>query len=105
MPTIEEKSDQFDAHATAGSIIISTTALSIALLLAQYSFSPVGGSHSHLTFSGTEATLSRDLSSEITSIDLFRQINRVYDDLLRNQVELDADSRRVLYEHLWDLYT
>lgn len=41
---------------------------------------------------------------EVSDIDLFRAVDRVYDRLLSAQSELDEESRRVLYEHLWDLY-
>lgn len=105
MATIEEKNERLDVHGTAGSTLFPITALSLTLLLAQYSFSPVEVNDRRVELRGTEATLSRALLSQIDSMDLFRQINRVYDDLQKNLVELDADSKRALYENLWNLYT
>lgn len=35
---------------------------------------------------------------------LFQAINSVYDDLLENQKELDAEAKNILYDNLWDLY-
>lgn len=36
---------------------------------------------------------------------LIIQINRVYEELLKNQIELDPDAKKALYSNLWDLYT
>src|SRR5205823_6379785 len=41
----------------------------------------------------------------VTEVDLFSQLNRVYDHLHKEQVDLDADIRRIVYGSLWDLYT
>lgn len=105
MPILEDRRDRLEVHATAGSTLIPKGAVSIALLIAQYSFNPIVVDSNYLKSFGTQATLSRCLSTEISYVDVFKQINRVYDDLLVNQVELDLDSKRVLYANLWDLYT
>ena len=39
-----------------------------------------------------------------TFFNVFSQINRIYDDLLQNQVVLDPEAKRALYTDLWDLY-
>jgi hypothetical protein len=44
------------------------------------------------------------ISKAPSSLDLFRAIDKIYDELLNNTVELDADSHRVLYEDRWSLY-
>jgi hypothetical protein len=36
--------------------------------------------------------------------ELFTQINRVYDYLLAERVELDDEAHKVLYSNLWELY-
>jgi hypothetical protein len=35
---------------------------------------------------------------------LLGQIGRVYEELLRNQVELDSEAAEILYSNLWDMY-
>lgn len=105
MPILEERRDRLDVHATGGSTLVPKKAVSIARLIAQYSFNPIVVDANFLESFATQATLSRGLSTNISYIDVFKQINRVYDDLLVNQVELDLDSKRVLYSNLWDLYT
>jgi hypothetical protein len=105
MTVIESKNQELDVYATAaGSTLIATT-LTVALLIAQYSHLPVPLEDSETLFRGTSGTISQAISLEIRDIDLFRQINRIYDDLLKNQQDLDRDSKRALYANLWDLYT
>lgn len=36
--------------------------------------------------------------------DLVKALNRIYEDLFANQVNLDTDTREILYANLWDLY-
>ena len=101
----EKKAQELEAYGTSGSIRVATTALSLVLLLAQYSFSPVSVDDNKIRSAGTEGTGTRALSLEITIMDLFGQMNRIYDDLLKNQTELDNESKSALYANLWDLYT
>lgn len=105
MPILEDRRDSLDAHATTGSTLLPKGAVSLALLLAQYSAYPIAMDANYLQSLRTHPTLSRVLSSDISYMDVFKQINRVYDDLLLNQVELDHDSKHLLYANLWDLYT
>lgn len=105
MTILEQKKQELEARGTTGSTLIATTALSLALLLAQYSYSPVTVDDRNVKFALTEGTVSQPLSLRLSEMDLFDQINRLYDDMLKNQVELDADSKRALYKNLWDLYT
>jgi hypothetical protein len=105
MTVAEEKNEELDANATAGGSTFIAATLSLAMLLAQYSFSPVALSSSNITISGTSGTVSQAVSLQISELDLFKQINRIYDDLLKNQQELDADAKRALYGNMWDLYT
>ena len=81
------------------------TALTAALLIAQFSHLPVPIEDTVTLSRGTSGTASQAVSLEVRDIDLFRQINRIYDDLLKNQQDLDPDSKRALYANLWDLYT
>lgn len=105
MTILEQKKQELEARGTTGSTLIATTALSLALLFAQYSYSPVTVDDRDVKFALTEGTVLQPLSLRLSEMDLFDQINRLYDDMLKNQVELDADSKRALYKNLWDLYT
>jgi hypothetical protein len=106
MTVLEQKTRELEAQGTVGYLIVTTTALGLAVALAQHSYSPaVLSEQQNITLIAAEGTRSEALASEINELDLFQQINRVYDDLLKNQVELDADSKRALYTQLWDLYT
>lgn len=44
------------------------------------------------------------LRAEIGDVDLFQQLNRVYDELTSNARDLEPETRRVLYAKRWDLY-
>src|SRR4030095_15109550 len=107
MTVLESKEQDFDANATAAgsSLLTRLTTLTVALLIAQYSQLPVPIEDSRTLDHGTSGTISEAISLEVRDIDLFRQINRIYDDLLRNQQDLDPVSKRALYANLWDLYT
>ena len=84
---------------------MTITALGLALLCAQYSAKPIDLQDNYIYLPGTQGTIARPLSLDLSEIDLFYQMNQVYDDLLRNQIELDTDSKRALYGNLWNLYT
>ena len=101
----EARNQELEARGTAGSVLVGATALGLALSLAQYD-TPLGElNRNDVSITRTEGTLSRPLSVQIDEMEVFKQISRVYDELLRNQVELGSESKRVLYTNLWDLYT
>jgi hypothetical protein len=95
----------FEARGTTGSTIMKSAALTLAIVLAQYPISRLDSGESSIRLAGTEETLARPLMLQTTEMDLLLEMNRVYNDLLGNQVDLDIDSKRVLYSNLWDLYT
>src|SRR4030095_791248 len=107
MSVLESKEQELDANATApGSSLIATTlTVALALLIAQYSHLPVPIEDGDTLYRATSGTVSEAISLEVRDIDLFRQINRIYDDLLRNQQDINPHSKRALYANLWDLYT
>lgn len=106
MSVLESKAQELDANATAGSTLISTAlTVALTLLTAQYSHLPVQPEESRTQYRGTSGTISEAISLEVRDVDLFQQINRIYDYLLKNQQDLDPDSKRALYTNLWDLYT
>ncbi len=98
-----KKTSVNDARAAASNLVATT--LTVALLIAQYSHLPILIEDSRTVLRGTSGTISQAISLEIRDIDLFQQINRIYDDLLKNQKDLDAESKYALYSNLWDLYS
>jgi|GEM_PF-3720766 len=105
MTISELQNQQLEARGTTGSAFVKTAALSLALILSQQSVPHREDDSAVVRQTLTHGTLSHPLSLQITELDVFAQMNRVYDDLLRNQVELDSESQRALYSNLWDLYT
>jgi hypothetical protein len=105
MTISESKTRELEARGTTGSTIARTAALGLALIIAQHSLPHRDVTPGAIKLTGTEGTISQPMALQINELDVFSQINRVYDDLLRNQVELDSDSKRALYTNLWDLYT
>lgn len=97
---------KLEVRGTTGSLFLTTTALALTLTLAQYT-----GSHicekppSSIPLAGTQGTVGKSYSMDINEIDIFKQINHIHDNLLENQVELDYDSKHVLYSNLWNLYS
>ena len=105
MTISESKTRELEARGTAGSTLVRTAALSLALLIAQHSLPQREVDSSEIKLTGTEGTVLQTMTLQLNELDVFSQVNRVYDDLLKNQVELDSDSKRALYANLWDLYT
>ena len=94
-----------EARGTAGSTIVkSAMILSLALVLAQYPVSRFDSEESSVRLAGTDETLANPFTLQATEMELLLEMNRIYDNLLSNQVDLDIDSKRALYSNLWDLY-
>jgi hypothetical protein len=94
-----------DARGTSGSTL-KATSVALGLLLLAYQANPaVAGEPARYAFPGqTAGTGTEIVSLRITENDLLSQLARVYQTLSREQVDLDADATRVLYENLWSLY-
>lgn len=105
MTVLDLKKQELETNATAAASNLVATTLTVALLIAQYSHLPILIEDSRTVLRGTSGTISQAISLEIRDIDLFQQINRIYDDLLKNQKDLDAESKYALYSNLWDLYS
>lgn len=86
------------------STLLATTALSVALIIAQYTPS-IEEERDNIQLAGTKGTFKNPFAAQLEEMDLFKQINRIYDHLLKDQIALDAVSKRALYSNLWDLYT
>jgi hypothetical protein len=105
MPISDSTYLGLEARGTTGSTLAKSAILSLVLVLAQYPISRLDSGESNVRLADTVETLSEPFFSQATEMDLLLEMNRVYDDLLRNQIELDIDSKRTLYSNLWDLYT
>lgn len=104
MTTItDQRTIELAANQTAGSrSLIAATAFLI--LAAQNSVNNPGEAMERYENAHTQGTETQPRFLEMVEADVFSQINRIYDDILQNQVELDADAKRALYTDLWDLY-
>lgn len=47
---------------------------------------------------------STQVSIRIGAAEIFSELNRVYDSLMRHSKDLDEDSHKLLYSNLWKLY-
>jgi hypothetical protein len=47
---------------------------------------------------------STEFSVGLSVIDIFAELNRVYDLLVKQSKDLDEDSHKILYSNLWHLY-
>lgn len=94
-----------EARGTAGSTLVKSAVLTVALVLSQYPLPRLGSEENNIRLAGTEETCAVPDRLQARDVELAVEMNRIYDDLLRNQIELDIDSKQTLYSHLWDLYT
>lgn len=97
---------ELDATSTSASTLARTTALAMLFLVSQPSAAALIVTADR-RFAGlrTIGSGAEILSLRITDADMFNQINRVYDELLTHQVDLDMDVKRTIYGQLWDLYS
>jgi len=93
-----------EARGTAGSTIVKSAILSLALVLAQHPVPSFESGESSVRLAGTEETLAKSFTLQATEMEMLLEMNRIYDDLLSNQVDLDLAAKRALYSNLWDLY-
>ena len=105
MTISDSKRRELEASETPGSVLARTSVLTLALLSAQYAYPTPDLITSEISTAKTEGTIAQSLFHEITELEVFKQINRIYDELLSHQIELDSEAKRVLYANLWNLYT
>jgi hypothetical protein len=96
---------KLEAEGTSGSHFLTTTAVLLAIQCAPFAVVTLGDEIGGVIHRRTLGSLTQPQSLQITEMDVIRQINRVYETLLREQVDLDAGARRAIYENLSDLYT
>lgn len=46
----------------------------------------------------------KNSSEEISSEDLSKKLNQIYNDLLENSIDFDPEFSGILYNNLWELY-
>jgi hypothetical protein len=107
MTISDTKRRELDVRGTTGSALLAGTTLGVALVLAQYAAIPLISEKpaGTIRLAGTDGTVTKSLSLEINELDILKQIYRIHDNLLESQVELDYDSKHVLYSNLWNLYS
>lgn len=88
---------------TTGSVLF--TAISVALALAQNISTPIPPYNTRIQSNRTEGTASEPIFLQVNEVALFNQINRIYDELLKNQIDLDVESKRAIYANRRNLYT
>lgn len=101
MANLDAYATQLEAFGTGGSRFFTAAAISLIILCAQQAPSPRQEAVSH---DQTVGSATEPQSLQIEDIDVARQISRVYESLLRHQVDLDGDIKAALYENLADLY-
>jgi len=102
----QRREAELEARGTIGATVRkATTALGLLFLVSQPSPSLAALPERRFLGTRTLGTGAEILCLKISEADLFFQINRIYDELHRGQVDLDADSRQTLYENLWSLYS
>src|SRR5262245_11511273 len=93
-----QRQAELEAVGTSGSALAKTTALALVLSLLGQTGSGLAASRvRRFVESETLGTSAEPWSLKITEADLFSQINRIYDRLLKEQQDLDIDTRRILY--------
>ena len=104
MTVTDKISEEMVAHSTSGSSYAGSTALSLILLCTQMASSPLIQETPQYTHSGTSGSVIQPESLNVDAVDVFFALNRIYDELLTNQVDLDSTSKQAIYDNLWDLY-
>jgi|SRR3990172_1174576 len=94
-----------DARGSSGSTLKATSAAIGLLLMANQASSGFAATPDRRLLGGeTRGTGTEVVSLRITRQDLLAQLSRVYSALSTEQVDLDAEASRILYQNLWSLY-
>lgn len=103
MTDLEQHDTALAAKSSWSQLPLTATALSLALMAAQYANpveAPQGAGILEVDGSNQTVVSVRDVSTQ----DLVGALSALLDELLGTQIDLDADTERILYENLWDLY-
>ena len=92
---------------TPGSTLVKKTALAMLLLGLSQINAPALAALPERRYLGAQtlSTAMDVMCLKVTEADLFSQLNRVYESLLKEQIDLDIDVRRIVYGSMWDLYS
>jgi hypothetical protein len=93
-----------EARGSSGSTLKASAALTLWLLAQQGYTAHAAPADKHVFSHETMGTGTAIVSLRITEQDVLAQLARVYRTLSSEQMDLDADARRVLYANLWSLY-
>jgi len=94
-----------DARGSSGSTLKTTSAaIGLLMLTHQASSGFTAAPEKRVFRGGTIGTGTEIVSLRITQQDLLAQLSRVYRALSTEQVDLDAEASRILYQNLWSLY-
>jgi len=95
----------FEAQGSTGSSLVPATALGAWSIIARYSTPSVSGPGNYYQPNRTSGRINLQIIREACEQDIAREFHRIFDSLANSQVELDTESKEVLYANLWDLYT
>ena len=94
-----------EARGSSGSTLKATSAaIGLLLLTHQPSSGLAAAADKRMLAGETLGTGTEIVSLRITQQDLLAQLSRVFRTLSTEQVDLDAEASRILYQNLWSLY-
>lgn len=101
---VDNRIRAFEAQASTGSFFVPATALGAFLIIALHSHSPEQKPGSYYQPNRTSGSISFQIPGGTYEQFITNEFYRIFDELSSSQVELDAESKEVLYDNLWDLY-
>jgi hypothetical protein len=102
---VDNRIRTFEAQGSTGSSLVPATALGAWLMIAAYSTPSAPGPGNYYQPNRTSGSINLQIIGAAYEQDIAREFHRIFDSLANSQVELDAESKEVLYVNLWDLYT
>jgi hypothetical protein len=102
--TLDNRLRTLEAQGSTGSSLVPATALGAWLIIAGYSTPSVPGPGNYYQPNRTSGSINLQIIGEACEQDIAREFHRIFDSLANSQVELDTESKEVLYANLWDLY-
>lgn len=107
MPSNDEAVASLEARQTNWQGTTMATVLGISLLVGQYQIEKPSEEETLFRSSNnaSDGTFQTTKSEQtVSQLELFSSINRLYDQLLVDQTDLDGQAKEILYSNLWDLY-
>ena len=107
MSSNDEALASLEARQTNWQGATMATVLGISLLVGQYQIEnpPEEETLFRRSNNASDGTFQTTKSEQtVGQLELFSSINRLYDQLLVDQTDLDEKAKEVLYSNLWNLY-